>query len=153
MWCSLPSIISSRTIYKTSIILRFTGPDTEHHGEVDKELKDINKGFYVPSFCFSLHHALGYIPIHGGQSARGAWRQKFEHWHKVHHDFESFYWLLVYLVLRHSNLLHKSESMAYGDLSDSSYKKTNDAVKAKNRWLQAESLPDLQECVIDCSST
>jgi hypothetical protein len=46
-----------------------------------------------------------------------------------------------------------SESMAYSDLSDSSYKKTNDAVKAKSRWLQAESLPDLQECVIDCSST
>ncbi|KAJ7729668.1 hypothetical protein DFH07DRAFT_930040 [Mycena maculata] len=53
--------------------------------------------------------------------------------HGPHHDLESFYWLLVWMILRHTNHTHSEGSMACSNLFDHS---GNSGIAMKRGWLQ-----------------
>jgi len=53
--------------------------------------------------------------------------------HGVHHDLESFYWLLIWVVLRHTNHTHRKGNRAFGTLFGS--QKEDTAKSVKTSWL------------------
>jgi hypothetical protein len=61
-----------------------------------------------------------------------------EYRHEVHHDLESFYWVLVYLVLQHTS--HTRGDQACSNLFDFSYKEGRKAAAAKQARLDDVSL-------------
>jgi hypothetical protein len=60
------------------------------------------------------------------------------HRHHAHHDIESFYWLLVYVVLRNTD--HNLDRLMCSRIFDSHSKQGKAAAKAKRIWLKEQSL-------------
>ncbi|TFY57945.1 hypothetical protein EVJ58_g6715 [Rhodofomes roseus] len=59
--------------------------------------------------------------------------------HEVRHDLESFYWLLIFIVLRHTAHNHPAKNKAFGELF--SYDSASRCAGAKIQWLIESSPP------------
>jgi hypothetical protein len=60
------------------------------------------------------------------------------HQHGAHHDLESFYWLLIFLALRHTP--HNLRPLTYGQLFDSNLMQYRASANAKRNWVEKSSL-------------
>ena len=58
--------------------------------------------------------------------------------HAVHHDLESFYWILTWIALNHLNHNHPNGRLARTELFD--VDDTREAAKRKREWLEATPL-------------